>query len=399
MTTAVRTAVWGAFLFILLLAARQEMKTRNTDSNAWDQGAVLALSDSIRASGSLFRTDANRHPLFPLLLVPLRSPGTSGFHRAQIAAMAVGALFFAVLFFLFGRKGPLTLSVFLAAALALPPGLPLLLTQVIPDLLFTLLNLLAWYFLAKSFTRWKHALWGGVFAGLAFLAKFSGFMTLEIFLACMTVWGCVTLVRRQFRPAGDALKALLGATMLFAVVASPLLVYNQRTHGRMFYNVNSDYYLWAESWKACKDFSVLSHDRSDAEIHQAALLAMDPAEILSARNFFRQHSIGFIVMRIKAGLHLNGLAWWQGRGYFFLLLGAFVLLALYRLGFSTALMRLRSPATLFSLAYVAVYFTSLCWYAAIAFSLRFLYPLHALLAVGFFLWLKKGPEADQPPVK
>ncbi|MFH0921629.1 MAG: hypothetical protein V1913_14855 [Fibrobacterota bacterium] len=397
---AARIAIWAAFLLILLFSARETARTSNTDYRNYDQGAVLLLADSIRASGNPFRTDANRHPLFSALLAATGITRPSDFPRAQAAAMAVGALFFILMFLAFGRTGPLILSAFLAVALALPQGLPLFLTQAIPDLLFTLLNLFAWYFFAKSFGRWKYAFGGGALAGAAFLAKQSGFMTWGIYLACMAAFGLFHLLRRNRVPALGALKAFLAAAAVFAAVAAPLLHYNRTVHGRMLYNVNSDYYLWAESWKACQEFSTRSHDRAPEAVHRAALAAMGPAEVPSFRNFFAQHSIGFMLMRFKAGLHLNGLVWWNERGLFFLLLLVFVALYVYSTGWKAAFRRLLAPASLYSITYMMLYFAAMTWYAAIAFSLRFLYPLHAVLCAGLFLWLKENTDEGliQPPV-
>jgi len=153
---------WLAIVLHLVTASLWQSRNVNREYRDWDQAAVMHLSMDIKASGNSFLTDANRYPLFADFIAPFISWSREGFTRAKLFATLTGAAMLVIFFLLFARSAGFLLSAWLALALALPAGLSLLFCQVIPDLLFTFWNTLAFFLFLKSFSDRGFAFTGGV---------------------------------------------------------------------------------------------------------------------------------------------------------------------------------------------------------------------------------------------
>jgi hypothetical protein len=258
-------------------------------------------------------------------------------------------------------------------------------------MLFTIFLVLAWYKLGQGFACRRSAVIGGVLCGFAFLTKYSGLILFLVFCLCYAVFAGVTYFKKRDLPLLKQHGQTAFFTVLaFLIVGLPLFAYNAWTFGTPFYNVNTRY-AWTNSWKEAQAFATRVQDRSPAEVQKPRLAQMDKTEIPSIRNYFRKHSLGAAVYRFKAGIHLNGLVWWKDRMLLFALVAALLFWAVLRPrnnGRALALKRLKTPAALFSFFYAAVYLTGIFWYAAVAFNLRYVYPIHVLLFTGAFLWAR-----------
>jgi hypothetical protein len=376
----------------LVTASFWQSRNVNLQYRNWDQAAVMRLAADIRSSGNPFLTDANRHPLFADILVPFISWNREGFARARLLAILTGLLMLAVFFLLFARNAGFLLSAWLALTLALPAGLSLLFCQVIPDLLFTLWNTLAFFLFLKSLGDSRFAFTGGLALGFAFLAKYSGLVLLAVFTLFLASWAFIGFVRNERPAAIGRIKTALLAWAGFLLLSLPLLVQNQRQFGSPLYNVNSRY-AWTDSWKQAQTFATQSADRAPELRHREMVEKMATDSIPSFINFFRSHSIGFAAYRFKQGIRLNCGAWWSNRGWAFLCIAAFSVfwISYFRKkdGVKTGDCRI-SPAGWFALIYLAVYFASISWYAAVALNLRYLFPFHAGVAVVLYLFMLRA---------
>ena len=80
----------------------------------------------------------------------------------------------------------------------------------------------------------------------------------------------------------------------FAVLF-PYLQTSKRVFGSYFYNVNSTFYFWCDSWEEAKAFSEASGDRLAAP-------SLPPEQIPSAGRYWREHSVQQIAARIAGGV-------------------------------------------------------------------------------------------------
>jgi hypothetical protein len=143
--------------------------------------------------------------------------------------------------------------------------------------------------------------------------------------------------------------------------------------GHYFYNVNSTFYMWNDSWAECLAGTIAHHDY----VHWPDMPA---DQIPSMSKYWQQHSIGQLAERVIAGA--DRLRWVVTHSYgytpFFLLYFAFVsMLVLQNGGHFLRLIR-RKPATLqtlFLLLYFFSYAVLYAWYAPIASGNRFILSL------------------------
>ena len=82
---------------------------------------------------------------------------------------------------------------------------------------------------------------------------------------------------------------------LFIVVITPQIVANKRTFGRYFYNVNTTFYIWYDSWEDVKLGTRAHGDREGWP-------KMAPDQIPSAGKYWREHTAEEIYWRWIVGI-------------------------------------------------------------------------------------------------
>ncbi|MBL8027797.1 MAG: hypothetical protein JNL74_15345 [Fibrobacteres bacterium] len=368
--------IWLVLFLHLLTAASSKAVNTNRNIRHSDQSAVMDLAINIKETGRPFITDANRHPLFAWLLTPFASWSKESFAKAKIVTFITFCAFFLLIALFFYNRLTITGHMWLSASLALPAGLSLFSVTLVTDPLFTLINGLSILFFAYSFKENKYAFAGGIIAGFAFLSKYSGFMALLVYLAFISIVLFVKFIRRKHEYKMFFTKAVL-ALIGFLATASPLLLYSLKTHGSPFYNVNSKYYMWTDSWDEAKRFSGLSGDRLPTTEHKKLLAAISHDSIPGAVNYIKQHSTGYMFFRMLGGYKAYFNAHFGGRLKALFLLAAALLIfsaALYRSSPDLISSRLKSLPSLFIIFYLIIFFGSLIWYAAVSINIRYLYP-------------------------
>ena len=286
--------------------AVEQLGRVNVDMTQTDQFAYMTYARNLRESNYTFTGERNRMPVYPFL--------QSLFYRAGMTDEA---------FFTQGKYVNLVLSLFLLVGLAFifsrflsflsSLNLILIISFLVfvfkapffqAELLFYFLSfclfLLMWRLLQR--VSWQLAILTGIVAGLAHLTKASILPGLVLFLVLATVkWGWVA-VRSRHAP-GDpvssrsALSPLLGVLLVgvfFLITVFPYINTSKRIFGQYFYNVNSTFYMWYDSFEEAKHGTGAHGD-------DYGWPDMPPEEIPSISKYLREHTPEQIARRFVDG--------------------------------------------------------------------------------------------------
>ena len=374
-------------------AASQQKQRINLSAAAGGQYPYLAYARQVAETGvTRHFGDRNRMPLYPSLLALV--------HDEDWDIFVAGSAWFAIfssLVILVGIGGLAygNLPPWPATALTLTAVVAVFIYKasfVQAELLYYGLLLASWLLLCRVIRRpgaWW-ALPAGVLLGFTYLTKASGAATLVAYIAAVGVQA-VVLAWPAKTPAGKSLThpvsprardVLLSGVIVvvaFLVVAYPYLSNNQARFGRYFYNVNSTFFMWCDSWKEAQAFADTYHI---SEQYPEA----PPDKIPGPLNYWRTHSPRRILGRLGYGFSTLAALAWHGPYAKYLALVVVFCLALG----AGQVRRLKKPALedwiigLFWAMFFLGYLFSYAWYARVAYGDRFLLSL--FLPAIFAVW-------------
>jgi len=370
--------VWIACLALVPLlslyawgAMRQAARV-NTDVSRSDQGAYLTAMARMRATGFRYLGDRNRMPLYPgiqaLLTDPQASP-EAAFERAKRVNVLLSILILAALFPILRAWLPRlqALNVVLITAFTVfmfKAG------WVQAEILFYFLSFALWLLLIELLREPSptYGALAGVLAGLAYLTKASVLPTLILWVA----WSCVVvawdLLRRERALAWKRLASTGVVVLLALTVVFPYLDDNKRIFGHWFYNVNTTFYAWCDSW----DEAASGVKAAGAMEHWPSL---PPDQVPSPARYLETHTTGQIVHRLVRGsaVVLKRALHSYGYVHYLFLYGGFASFLLWRhRGWAFAAVKRHGAIFGFLAAYFAVSFLLVAWYVPIASGNRFL---------------------------
>jgi hypothetical protein len=340
-----------------------------------DQAAYLAYARQMCESGHTFAGTRNRMPVFPFLLSRIYQPKMDNaefFKRAQSFNVNLSIFLLALLFLIFRTFFPTYHALALLVITAF--GVFLYRAPIVQaEPLFYFLSFCAFLLLVRLLIapRWWLSIFAGGALGLAYLTKAS-------MLASLPLWVAVFVVQSisRFRGA-DRTRVLArdcGLLLLllasFLVVVFPYIQTSKRLYGQYFYNVNSTFYMWCDSWDEAVAFTEVYNDPA-----RRRELARD--QLPSAAKYWREHSLGQIAQRLRNGLAtmLTRSAKLTGYYKFMLLFAVAGVFALCRSEGAIQLIKERAFAATFCILFVAVYVLLYAWYGAIITDSRFILSL------------------------
>jgi hypothetical protein len=298
--------------FILLLSALYywgalgQLQYVNTDMLSIDQSVYMAYARKLYDSNYTFIGDRNQMPIYPVL--------QSLFYRSGMSDEQ---------FFNRGKYVNLALSMVLLGALALillhffPPLHTLNLMLIVAftvfvfkagwfqcELLYYFMSLCLFVLLSGLLEKPSYplAILTGIVAGLAHLTKASVLPAVVLFLLWAGGQWAWTLLRNLSRakpvPASDSATPHLCVALLvglsFLATVFPYIKNSKRVYGQYFYNVNTTFYVWYDSWSECKEGTAAHGDR-------VGWPDMPPEEIPSMSKYLREHTPQHIVARFLIG--------------------------------------------------------------------------------------------------
>jgi len=181
-------------------------------------------------------------------------------------------------------------------------------------------------------------------------------------------------------PLKTRVAALSLAVLCFLALISPYIIESKIKFGRFFYNVNSTFYMWYDSWEEAIEGTIAFDD-------QKGWPDMPPDDIPGPGKYFREHTLTDVLARLKYGLNwqLQNIRYqYSFFNYPILIFLYGVVLLFLDIQKTQAVVRKYLPLTAFSLCFFLGYFAIYVWYSPLANSPRFLYSLYIPFLLSIF---------------
>jgi hypothetical protein len=256
-------AVLGLAVGIFGWGASRQGSLVNTDLNSTDQSAYMSYARNMARTNFQWAGDRARMPTYPGLMSFFYRPGMSDadfFECGKNVGIAIGLTGLMVVFFLFRRlstsvdalTGTLV-TMFTVFAYKSP--------YFQPEVLFYTIALVFFYLLLSVIQKptVRTAALAGLVGGIGHLTKASVIPALFLAALLVMVRGAIDLwwrhdvgrLRAAWSQSRVVLNHLLCVTVLlggFLLVVFPYIRTSKELFGRYFYNVNSTFYMWYDSW-------------------------------------------------------------------------------------------------------------------------------------------------------
>ena len=374
----------------------------NTNINSYNQSAYVRYARRLRESNYAFPGDRNRMPLYPALqslLYREDMPDETLFLRGKYANVGLSIVLLlaitALLVRILPRAHVLNLGLVLAFFVFLFKA-----PYFQSELLFYFLNLCSFLLMCGLLRQpdWRRAVLTGTVLGLGHLTKASVLPGLVLFAAASLLKAAHGLWQRRrvavksddaslpARLAGGAFLVVL----VFLGVIYPYLRTSKRLFGRYFYNVNSTFYMWYDSWEEVTQGTRAHGDRKGWPDMPDALLP-------SPQRYLREHTVSQMARRIWDGLrHLEERSR-QSFGYhkyavIYGVLALAVLVAERRKVLRVA--RANLFLLLFVLSFFGCYLVLYAWYTPIGRGDRFILAQFMPFMVSLSAVICSGPARD-----
>lgn len=328
-----------------------------------------------------------QHPLYLLILSPFAERSPNFFPKAKLVSLGVGLITIITLFFvagdLYGKLVGLISSFLLVFNITFLHRS----SRVDCEPLLILLVLLSWYFMIKGAKEKKYWIYSGIFSGLAYMTKGSGFFMVHVFMiSSLFIFKFGILRNRYFW------LFLLG----FFLTSFPLILRNTIAYKNPFYNGYNSNVIWLDNWE---------------QVYNPSFHNNPPTMV----SYFNSHSLSEIVSRFANGSVREGKSLLNSMSLiaipgslmkiFCILLFLFFILGLIK--------RKNISEKVYTVVTILIFFILFSWYYQVIQSDRFITPLIPLLLIfssleivefldyckGIFnKWLKFNPLSILPYV-
>ncbi|MBI5931669.1 MAG: hypothetical protein HY862_20335 [Chloroflexi bacterium] len=370
------TLIAVVLLSLYLYGAIAQSVKKNTSPRLIDQSSYLHYAEKLRESAFTNYRNGNQMPLYPLIqslhYVP-NSGDMEFFRRGRWLNIGLSVVVLAGVAWIFFRRFP-----------------PLLALNLLLMSMFTVFMFKAGYFQVEvlyygltfiSFLLMlrmliapttKLAIWTGVITGLAYLAKASVLPAVGLFVGWFVLKWMYGFWKNRADTSLAQLRNGLLVVVVFLMVIAPFLIYVRVQFGHWFYNVNTTFYIWYDSWDEVRYGTRKYHD-----VTQYPNMPAD--EIPSMGKYLREHTVADMVGRASSGLiksydRHTFCPCAYGYVKFLQLYSVFALWACVVFWHThlKILLKRHFFLGLFCLSYFAAYTLSYAWYVPIAMGHRFM---------------------------
>jgi hypothetical protein len=388
---------------VYLYGAFQAADLVNTNPEKGNQMAYLHYGYRLWESGYTFKQDRNRMPALPMILAVTYQKGwhleDDFFPRAKtlsvlLSLFCLGVVGAAVCVTL-GRAPGLVLTLVLAFTLYIYRA-----AYVQAEVLYYTSSGLVFIGALALLRRpvWWGAVALGVVMGLTYLTKASILPAVGLaamVLAARQGWAWW----RERKTAGETdvpcwrklaqmLVPALLVPLTYLVTISPYLYNSKQIYGYAFYNVNSTFYIWCDSFKQAKDTVRKYNDRRGYP-------DIPPDKVPSAQRYLATHNPQQIWARLSLGMRQqvkNLLTCYGAAKYLGLLLALGVVLSWPVRGRWRAALASHFWELLFAAGFLGAFFLLISFYSAIANGPRFIFSLYLPVLFLIFYWIWRLPE-------
>ena len=295
LTVALAAACLAAYLHIAQTQSSKNHNMRYTDQSAYMDAAIKAYETRFAYTG-----DRNRMPLYPFLQALFYSPDMSPEDffqqgkRLNIALSLVCIAALSAVFFTRFSKLYAAYSLLLIALIVFAIKSPFFQAELLFYTLFAFTFILSIDTL-KAPSRTKTLALGVMFA-LCQYTKASAMPGLFIFAFSYGLLLLARLRRPGANPEGlkPVLFSALAPILVFLLLLSPYLLESKANYGSYFYNVNTTFYLWYDSWDEAKAGTLAAGDH-------LGWPDLPDEEIPSLHKYLDEHTAQDILNRFRDG--------------------------------------------------------------------------------------------------
>ncbi len=381
---ALSAVVCVVFLILFWYGALERMEKVKADGNYLDQGAIMWYAKELHDTNYRWHGDGNRSPLYPViqsLFYDTKMPWESFLVQGKYVNLILSLFILVGLFVVFRRYLGLVQTTALLGITAFTVFI-FRAGYANPAHLFYFLSFVAFLLMCRMFVNpnpWTGILCG-LTAGLAYLTKVSMLPGVIVFIVVFVMKEVFTLLAGRSKTAGAATPdkglayRLVGLglfVVLFMGVISPQIAANKRVFGTYFYNVNTTFYTWYDSWEEAKRGTRAHGDRKGWP-------EVSPDRIPGPSKYWREHTIGEISARLFIGSVLVTVTCVTSHGWFkyVLILAGMALIGVIT-NFSASVKKAGEQPFLigFVLCYLGGYFVAYCWNGVIGAHSRYILSL------------------------
>jgi hypothetical protein len=393
---------------LFIWGANQQGTLVNTNMYEMDQSAYMEYAKNLAISNYRYVGGRNRMPLYPALMALFYEPGmsdTAFFERGKQVGIILG-LTTCLTTFLILRSIASTLDAWTGTLVATFTVLVYKAPFFQAEVLFYGIGLVLFYLLVSLFVQPKvtTAIIAGIVAGIGHLTKASVIpavlleVTLLVFRTIHNIWKGRNSPKVEQKNHDLILKKWLPLTcaliLLFCylLVIFPYIRTSKERFSRYFYNVNSTFYMWYDSWEEAELGTKAHGDRQGWP-------DMPADEIPSPAKYIRKHSLGDMINRVTSGFQEMYSRMMQSYGYVFFIgayTAAFIILAIQNRESLSIVIRVNNQpyAMIFILGYFTGYLFLYAWFSPIAAGNRFVLSLFLPLLL-IFAWLISTAQKHQ----
>jgi hypothetical protein len=370
--------VWGA--------KRQDMLV-NTDMRS-DQEAYIYDAKAMAQTNFQYIGGRNRMPVYPSLMSFFYTEGIPNedfFRRGKTIGILIALVVSSVVLILFRQVSSLldaSVATLVAMFTVFAYKAPYFQTEV----LFYGINLTLFYLLLSLLKKpgIQIAALAGITAGIGHLTKASVLPALFLAGLCLFLRGvmcfkCRYNVANLDSPPSAKARHLLAHMCYvivllgcFLVLVFPYIRTSKERFGQYFYNVNSTFYIWYDSWEEVEQGTKAHGDRRGWP-------DMPEDQIPSFKKYVREHSLRSIAGRFARGLIRLTSVVIRSYGYAEFLAAYVIAAALFfgqNFGWTRSVLSRTNPCVLlFIVGYFLGYILLYAWYADIAAGNRFVLSL------------------------
>ena len=390
-----------AFLVIVVFvggALIQAIKV-NTDFNSVDQLAYMKYAKNLAETNFQFVGGRNRMPLYPSIMALMYKKGISEydfFLRGKIFGILIG-ITGSIVTFLILRSISESLETITGTLVAMFTVFVYKSPYFQADVLFYIIGLVLFFLIIRLIKTpdFFTAISAGIVAGVGYLTKAS-VLPGVLLAAVLLLFRGFFVFWKRYRSQKEDCKGEESFVLLrnifyvllflgcYLAVIYPYIKTSKERFGRYFYNVNSTFYMWYDSWGEVKKGTRAHGDRQGWP-------DMPEKEIPSFQRYISENTPKKIIARLGNGYIMIIKFVFQSYGYAkFILFYAFNLTLLIYQNLDKFLKHFFKSYNWLILTFVMGYFigytTLYAWYTPIAYGNRFVLSLF-LPAVFLFVWI------------